>query len=268
MSIRLLLGTGTPPATYLLRRRGTSEGDVRVTDDGAVRICYRAPVAVYANRVTVFDEDQRVTMAGDRRTVLYGLPGAGYYTASDVSSDGGEDFSFYCKTNPWQPDAQGGECVFAWAAITFSWSMAATVRIQPIVDGVEDDTILESAVLTDYLRFTENGDQRTTMNGYRRVAYTEASGVDAYVETIRPVFVLDQQGGTLQRKRAVFMVPLVRRMIRDGVELSRYYLRGQEIQFLVESVGVLGVGELILEGIELEFTPVRKAIYNQAEATR
>lgn len=234
MSLQLLWGIGTPPPQYLLRRRITTEGDIRITPDLDVRVAYKAPVAVLRARATM-DADGRITMDGNTRVINSGVVGASYLASSNATTDGGEPFRFQYFTNPWQPSAQGGENVFAWAIVTISWSLAATIRVQPIVDGLTDDVVLE------------NGD---------------------LVEVIRPVFNLAQQNAALQRVSQVFMVPLVRRITRAGVEVSRFYLRGERIQFLVESTGALGTGELLLEGIELEFEPVRKAIYAQAEATR
>jgi hypothetical protein len=267
MTLNLIWGIGSPPPYFLLRRRMTSEGDLRITTDLDVRIAYKAPVAVVLPRATMAD-DIRTTMGGDRRTLLSMAVGASYLVASDDTADGGEPFRFQYQTNPWQPSAQGGENVFAWAVITMSWSAGGTIRVQPIVDGAVADTIVSSITTTAYERQTEAGDVRTTMNGSRRIAYAVTSGSDTLVETIRPVFTLDQQGASLQRVSQTFMVPLVRRVTRDGAEISRYNLRGERIQFLIESTGVLGTGEIMLEGIELIFTPVRKAIYATAEATR
>lgn len=152
-----------------------------------------------------------------------------YWQTADVSSDGGVPFEFLWETNPWQPTAQGGENVFAWLYLTFSWSMAATVRIRAKVDGSRDDVALPSG------------------------------GVVRFVDA---VFNLEQQSGTLQRVSRVFAVPLVRAVTNpDAVEISRYYLRGERLQFVVESDGPLGVGELMLDGAQVDYDPVRKAIY-------
>ena len=79
--------------------------------------------------------------------------------------------------------------------------------------------------------------------------------------TLTPTFQLAQQGGALQRVSQVFAVPLARVMMRDGAEVTRVYTRGQRLQLTIESTGPLGVGECMLEGIEVEFESVRKSIY-------
>jgi hypothetical protein len=65
----------------------------------------------------------------------------------------------------------------------------------------------------------------------------------------------------------VFPVPLVRRQMRNGIEIARWNLRGERLAVAIETTGPLGVGELMLEGIEVEFTPVRKATYAAVDAT-
>ena len=227
MSNQVIWGTSIAPASFSLRRRATSEGDLRVTSDGSVRVAYVAPAQIIFLRKTSAG-DQRVTSAGDRRVTIDGLAGPQYFQTANVTTDGGEAFEFLHTTNPWQPDAQGGEAVFKWAYITLAWSMSATIRISAIVDGSADDLTLP------------NGD---------------------VAELVRSTFALAQQGGSLQRQVAVFPVPLVRRVLRNGIELTRVNLRGQQLQLIIESTGPLGVGELQLDGVQCDVEPVRKATY-------
>ena len=151
-----------------------------------------------------------------------------YWQTAEVTTDGGVPFEMVHEFGPWQVNDQGGESVFAWLHLTFSWSMAATLRVQATVDG-----------------------SRSTV--------TLADG--STLELVDSTFTLDQQTGTMQRLKRVFTMPLVRRQMRSGVEVGRYYLRGERLSFTVYSVGMLGVGELMLEGAEVEYAPVRKAIY-------
>lgn len=223
----LVWGTSIAPASFSLRRRCTSEGDIRFTDGGDIRQTYIAPAQVVFLRKTDAG-DQRVTDGGDRRVTIAGLSGPQYFQQADVTTDGGEPFDFVHTTQPWQPDAQGGENVFRWAYVTLSWSMSAIIRLSPLVDGTADDIT------------APNGD---------------------VLEVVRTTFALEQQGGSMQRLTAMFPVPLVRRMLRAGQEVSRYYVRGQRLQLVVESTGPLGVGELLLEGLQVDVQPVRKAIY-------
>jgi hypothetical protein len=157
-----------------------------------------------------------------------------YFQTANVTSDGAETFAFFYETNPWQPSQQGGENVFAWAYVTLSWSLSAQVVLTPIVDGQSAAVVL--------------ADGSSLVN-------------------ISSSFQLGQQGGTLQRISEVFPVPLVRRQMRSGAEVARWYLRGERLQIAIETTGPLGVGELMLEGIEVEYTPVRKAIYAPVSST-
>lgn len=200
-----LWGTGIGPGAVLLRRRITSEGNLRVTSEGDVR------VAGVTNPDTVPQ----------------------LFKTDNVTTDGGEQFGFRYETNPFQPPGedgavQGGEQVFQYAYLSFEWSMAAQIRVTPFADGNQDDFTLEAGEV---------------------------------LEIIPSTFSLEQQSGVLERVRRVFPVPIVQRIVRDGVEVNRFNLRGERVQFLIESTGDLGVGELMLDGIELESESLRKAIY-------
>lgn len=200
-----LWGTGIGPDAVLLTRRITSAADLRVTDEGDVR------VADYPSASTVPQ----------------------MFQTDNVTTDGGEPFAFQYRTNPFQPADEsgaviGGEHEFKWMYLAMEWSMAATIRVTPIADGKEDDVTFE------------NGDVG---------------------QIIPSTFVLAQQTGTLQRKQEVFPIPIIRRQVRDGVEINRFNQRGERIEFLIESTGALGTGELMAAGAELESEPVRKATY-------
>lgn len=233
MSILPVWGTGIAPVTSSLRRRVTSEGDLRVDTDGNVRVASIPPVRVEFLRWTS-QGDQRVTSQGDRRITRDGLAGPQYYQTANVPSDGGEPFGFSFQTGAWQPSAQGGENIFAWAYVTLSWSMGATVRVTGLVDDGDGSIDLPAG---------------------------------ATVQTVRSTFELAQQSGTLQRVSQEFPVPLVRRITRNGVELTRVYQRGQRLALLIESTGPLGVGELMLVGVQVDVSPVRKAQYAAVDST-
>lgn len=233
MSVKQLWGTGIAPEATLQRRRITSAGDVRVTSQGDVRVAtIPSPQVIFLRTTSV--GDQRVTKAGERRITIDGLLGPQYFQTDNVPTDGGEQFEFRYITNAWQPpdedegSIQGSETLFIWADVALSWSMSATVRLSALVDG-EDDAIA-----------LPNGDS---------------------LEHVPSTFTLPQQAGNLNRLSRVFTIPLVRRIVRGGVEVARWYLRGERLQILLESTGPLGVGELQLDGIEVEFESVQKAEY-------
>jgi hypothetical protein len=227
-----LWGTGIAPAANLLRRRITSAGDLRTTSDGFVRVCYIPSIQAIFNRVTS-DGFRRVTSDGFVRVTVDGVQGPQYFQTANVTTDGGEIFECYYETNPWQPSAQGGENIFRWAHVTLSWSMAASLKITPFIDGVNTVTVLSDG---------------------------------STLELVPVIFSLPQQGGSLNRVSQVFPVPLVRRQMRNGIEIARWNLRGERLAVAIETTGPLGVGELMLEGIEVEFTPVRKATYAAVDA--
>lgn len=227
MSNTVIWGTGIPVADRELRRRITSEGDLRVTSEGDFRVAYIPPSRIVYFRTTS-EGNQRVTSDGNKRIVIDGLVGPEYFQTADVTSDGVDEFGFVYETNPWQPTAQGGEQEFAWAYITLSWSMEATIRVTPRADNDElVQDLGDAGVLT----------------------------------TVRSTFTLAQQTGEMQRVRQVFPVPLVGELVRDGIPRGRWKLRGERLALIIESTGPLGVGELMVEGIQVEYEPVRKAIY-------
>lgn len=191
---------------------------------------------------TVYPEltfEPLLTVAGDpiltvTQSPIIAIVGAAapplFWQTADVSSDGGVSFGFTYENDPWQPSAQGGENVFAWLFVTLSWSMAATVRVSARVDGGRAAVALPDGSTLEFVDFT---------------------------------FVLPQQGGSLQRRSGVFPVPLVRKQVRNDVEVSRWNLRGERLSVIIESTGPLGVGELMLDGLEVEYEAIRKAIYEE-----
>lgn len=191
------------------------------------------PFLVLSPLVTVLEEPITDINGVALDTIVPGVVPPRYFESGDVAQDGGVLFGFRYVTAPWQPSAQGGENVFAWLYLTFSWSMAATIRVTPYTDG-------------------------------SAAPVTLADG--STLEVVSTVFSLAQAGGSLQRQTEVFPVPLVRRQVRGGEEVARWNLRGQRLQFALTSTGPLGVGECMLEGAQVDFRPVRKAQYASVDA--
>jgi len=227
MSNVVLWGTAIAPPERTLRRWATDQGDLMVTDQGDQIMFSRAPLKVTYPLVT--DEgDYLVTDLGDNIVVVVGDAGPAYFKTAEVTSDGEETFAFVFRTNPWQPSEQGGENLFYWAFVAVAWSMAGTIRVTPTVDG-------------------------------EAITNTMADGT--VVATVRPTFELDQQEGSLQRKNRIFPIPLVQEYSKSGTVFTRTALRGERLQLLIESTSPLGVGELLLNGIEVSYESVRKAEY-------
>lgn len=201
------------------------------TDLQSIQTVY--PLIVEEALLTVLDE---ALLTVDNVDILGLVPAASaprYFETADAAQDGGVLFGVRYVTAPWQPTAQGGENVFVWLYLTFSWSMAATIRVSPYCDGNAGAVTLEDG---------------------------------STLEIVEPLFTLPQAGGSLQRQTGIFPIPLVRRHIRDGVEIARYSLRGQRLQFAISSTGPLGVGECMLEGAQVDYRPVRKSIYPTVDA--
>lgn len=144
------------------------------------------------------------------------------WQTSPATSDGGITFVPLALSNHLAPGGLGGEAMFYWAHLTMSWSMAAQLRISPVLDGVTDFTPL---VVTG-----------------------------GTIEVVRPIITLAQQPGSanVQRRTETFAVPLLKKLVTAGVERSRSALRGRRLALLLESIGTLGTGELILEACEIE----------------
>ena len=227
MTTTLWWGTGISPGSSSLDIRVDSSGNIRVDDFGDVRVASVPGLQIINFRVDD-SADFRVTDNGSNRITEDGLLGPAYYQTTTVTSDGGQPFAFQYTTNPFQPMSQGGEAEFVWAHLTFSWSMSATVQVTPLIDG-------SSASLT----------------------LPDGSVLAPLTATVQ----LPQQLGNLQRVSQVCSVPLVRSQVLAGVEVNRWALRGERLQLTVESTGPLGVGQLSLDGIEIEYAPVRKANY-------
>lgn len=161
--------------------------------------------------------------------VVSGAAPPKYWMTADVTVDGSFPFSIFYKSNPFQPSKQGGENLFTWLFLSLSWSMGGTIRVRSFCDGKRDTLELPDGSIVRYIDTT---------------------------------FQLPQAEGTLQRKSAVFPIPLLRlHESADGEEIARYALRGERYQFLIDTPDPLGVGELLVDGAELEYEPLRKAEY-------
>lgn len=127
-------------------------------------------------------------------------------------------FGLYAKSRVLAPAGVDGEALFCNLYLTLTWTAGATLRVTPIVDGIPYD------------------------------------GVDATDE--RKTLTLTARA---KRKTQTFVIPLTRRLVdpRDSaVTATRFYLRGGRFQVLMESVGILGEGDLILEAAVVEAEPM------------
>ena len=140
-----------------------------------------------------------------------------YRSDDGAATDGGAAFDIRATTNRVAPGGAGGEAMFAvlWLALTYS--MAVTLRVTPLLDGVA----LES----------------------------------------QDIALAAKSERTTQRWKLGLSVPLKDGM---GVEVGRFAARGVWFQARAETVGGLGGGDLIVEGVELEHEVLRAS--QKAEA--
>lgn len=162
------------------------------------------------------------------------------WRSSAATSDNGVPIVFVAKSLPFAPAGFGGECLFAWAYLTVTASLSAQIRVTPIVD-----------------------------ESFADIPVASTGGV---IRVVRPILTLAQQTATLPgqmppRVTRTFPVPLLRRTLTAaGTEEFRTFVRGARLQLLIESVGTLGVGELIVDGCDVEYDVLRKASYEPVSA--
>jgi hypothetical protein len=152
-----------------------------------------------------------------------------YWSSDDVNEDGGTAFPVTVTTMHVAPAGLGGECVFRKAWVTVTASAGCTLKLTPIIDGSSD----------------------------------AVSGAGGTVSFVTPIFTMAQQGGTpAPRVTQTFPIVLSQKLDVSGIEQSRWYCRGSRCAIKVETVGAVGSGELIIDGIELEHEVIRRSIFD------
>lgn len=134
------------------------------------------------------------------------------------ATDLGQPYALYAKSRVLAPAGVDGEALFCALYLTITWTATASLRVTPIVDGVPYDGVRQT-------------DERKT--------FTLASRAD--------------------RKTETFVLPLTRKLkdARDPtVTAAKFYLRGGRFQALIESLGALTEGDVILEACTLETEPM------------
>lgn len=156
-----------------------------------------------------------------------------YWTNAAVTSDGGAVVSVRALTNTVAPAGPGGECAFMFAYLTVTATMSAQLRITPVIDGSSGPVSTPAGT----------------------------------VSFVTPILTLSQQvGSPPQRVTTTFPIPLTQRLVdAGGVERSRWYIRGSRLALLIESINTLGSGELILDGVDVEFDVLRRSLYASVE---
>jgi hypothetical protein len=154
-----------------------------------------------------------------RLTTFFGQAGGPRIIKSRTgATDLDTAYAIYAKSRVLAPAGVDGEALFTALYLTLSWTATASLLITPIVDGIPYD------------------------------------GVDATDER-KPLTLTSRA----TRKTQTFVLPLVRRLTdpRDStVTVARFYLRGGRFQVLIESVGALTDGDVILEACAVEAEPM------------
>lgn len=160
-------------------------------------------------------------------TVMMGQAGADpddgvkVWKLSSGADDDGVAFNVSGRSNWIQPALGGGMCAFYDAFVSITWTMAAVLRFKPVVD--------------------QNADSITWLEGTLDIVETD-------ITLAAP--------GDGQRVSQTFRIPLKRKVMVDDEELTRNDLVGTRMQLTFESVDGLGVGDLILDGCEVEYEQV------------
>lgn len=142
------------------------------------------------------------------------------YGLFSTNKDDATDYTLRLENADFYPAGMGNEAIFPVCWLMLSWTMAVTVRVTPILDGVVYDGTGDTT------------DERLT---FAVTAQTD-------------------------RKTQTFEIPLTRPLLDsvDGVtEIGRLAMRGERIRLRVETTGALGTtGDLIVEGCLLEHEAV------------
>lgn len=189
------------------------------------------------------------------------------WSSSSATSDDMTPIPFLCETAILAPAGLGGECLFAYAHITVSSSLSATLKVTPLIDGDAAasvqlaSTVVVRAVTVPATRGT------SAVPTLRSVTLPGST-----IQVVTPIFALAQQTATLPgqvppRVTNTYAVPLLRKLVDyQGIEQSRFFCRGARLSLRIESVGALGAGELIIDGVDVEFEVLRKAKFLSVSA--
>lgn len=170
--------------------------------------------------------------------------GARLWRLASGSDDDGTAFDISALSNwirPFSGQSTGysslpaSDAVFYDAYVTITWSMAVVLRFTPILDESPDSEL-----------------------------FTPAMPLGGSLVILEPELTLapPDDGRTTQ----TFRIPLMRKVLdAAGVEQGRNYLVGTRLRFGVTSVGGLGAGDLILDGVEIEVESVDDAYPSNGE---
>jgi hypothetical protein len=150
-------------------------------------------------------------------------PGAQLWLQSDAADDGGVAYQFRALSNWNAPQGAGGECIFPMLYLTVTWTKEGTLQITPLVDN--------------------KGTSRAVVAG---------STMEVRVQELELPAIAGE------RRTETFEIPLVEDWMIGGNPFSTKSVRGTRLRVLIESTD-LESGDLIIDGVEVEYEPVRES---------
>ncbi len=161
---------------------------------------------------------------------MRGSSPSAYYRSGETPDDVGAPIPWRVESNPIYPAGPGGEVVLRELPLILRHTMGGTVKVSPIVNG-------------------EVLPQRSTVIG----------GLTYTVETLPVRAVLPQQAADAEMRTCSLVIPLVRRLLVEGVEVARWYLRGERFAVRIEPEGAFGQGSLTVDGVQIDYVELRRA---------
>lgn len=149
--------------------------------------------------------------------------GASLFALGTAGDDMGVPFTALLRSGWLAPFQSGGEALFKRVWLTCTWSGQHTLRVTPYID--EQGTADQSLVI-----------------GVARL--------------LRPLVSLPVVAGEPETR--TFEVWLQRAWLISGQERGRVFPRGTRLQVLVETIGAIGSGTLVIDGVECDFEPVQE----------
>lgn len=146
-----------------------------------------------------------------------------YWVSGESTADDGVPIGLRIECNALYPAGPGGEATFREAVLTIRHTAGGVLAFEPVVNDVHEPSV--SAVVDGDTYVVEAVSLRTTLP-------QQAAGAEMRVATVK--------------------VPMVRRLLKNGVEWGRWYLRGERFAVRVVSIGALGTGEMVIDGAVLE----------------
>lgn len=153
-----------------------------------------------------------------------------YYESSAIASDASTAFALLGKTATFYPFGRGGEALFRMAHLSVQHVASATLRVTPVLEHAQGTL----------------------------------SGATGTLTAMPATLILPQQAG--EPRVAAYPIPLVMEYARSSVPIARVSCRGVGLALLIETVGSVGTGMLVVDAVEVEYEPLEKAQHETVTA--